>query len=91
MFIAQLSQRLRCLYNRYLLNKSYRLLIYDPANVPHLEKIRLDQDRHAMYPPQKFKMDGQDLTTMHVDLIQMDDFLADGCDISPTTFLLHKT
>ena len=33
-------------------------------------------------------MDGSDLTMIQVDLTQMDDYPADSCAISPTTFLL---
>ena len=40
-------------------------------------------------PPIKFKMDGNDLTTIQVNSIQMDDHPADSCAISPTAFLLH--
>ena len=32
---------------------------------------------------------GEDLTMIQVDLIQMDDYPADGCTISPTAFLLN--
>ena len=38
-----------------------------------------------MYPSMYY-----DLTTIQVDLIQMDDYLADSCAISPTAFLFNK-
>ena len=34
-------------------------------------------------------MDGQDLTMIQVDLIQMDDYPVGSCAINPTAFLLY--
>ena len=114
-FLAQLSQRQRCLYNRYEVNKSYklqisgqctpphptlprnqdgpRLQIITPNNVP-LYTLRPHQigSRSLVMPPpnlKKFSMDGQDLTMIQLDLIQMDDYPVGSCAINPTAFLLY--
>ena len=56
-------------------------------------KIRMDQNHWVMYPPPPHTkhsglMVTMDLTTIQVDLIQMDDYPDDSCAISPTAFLL---
>ena len=38
--------------------------------------------------PMMYPMDGRDFTTIQMDLIQMDDYPADSCVISPAAFLL---
>ena len=39
---------------------------------------------------EKFRVNGYDLTTIQVDLIQMGDYTADSCAIIPMAFLLQK-
>ena len=56
------------------------------GDVPSTPEIQDDQD--CRYPPGKFSMDVKILIMVQVHLIQMGDYHADSCAISPLAFLL---
>ena len=82
--LAKLSQQQRCLYNRYVVNKSYTLQISDLWAIYLSPPVPLSQKKNQSGS----RLAVQDFTTIQVDLIQMDDYPAHSCAISPTAFLL---
>ena len=63
-------------------NQNFKKKFKNLGMKPGKSKVRI-WDRSNIWQAMYY-----DLTTIHVDLIQMDDSPADSCAISPTAFLL---
>ena len=90
-FLHQKSTRLRS-KPKQVLNKISMPVKMSTRSPMLRSKLKIGSRMPCNVPPshpptRKFRMHGLNLTTIQVDLIQMDDYPADSCAISPTALL----